>query len=110
MDNITVKGDILVGLTQNGSEIPTKYDLYQNYPNPFNPTTKIKFDLPKQSVVTLKIYDIAGREISSLINNQQYNAGAHSFDFNASNLASGVYFYRIQAGDFTEIKKMMLIK
>ena len=109
IDNVTVKGDILTGVTQNGSEIPTKYDLYQNYPNPFNPTTRIKFDLPKQSFVTIKLYDITGREVSRLVN-QEYNAGSYTVDYNGASLSSGIYFYRIEAGDFVSTKRMMLIK
>ena len=109
IDNVTVKGDILTGVTQNGTEIPTKYDLYQNYPNPFNPTTRIKFDLPKQSFVSIKLYDITGREVSKLVS-QEYNAGSYTVDYNAASLSSGIYFYRIEAGSFVSTKRMMLIK
>ena len=100
----------IVGIDPQSNVIPDRFSLYQNYPNPFNPSTTIKFDIPKQSIVTMKIYDIAGREVARLLNSVQYNAGAYAINFDASYLASGVYFYRIEAGDFVEIKKMMLIK
>lgn len=90
-------------------EIPKEYNLSQNYPNPFNPETNIKFSIPNNSFVKLTIYDITGKEIASLVN-EQLNAGDYSYNFNASDISSGVYFYRIEAGDFTEVKKMMLIK
>ena len=83
--------------------------MYQNYPNPFNPSTLISYQLPASMYVTLKIFDILGREIKTLVNEQQ-NAGKHSVQFNASNLSSGVYFYRIEAGQNTDIKKLLLIK
>jgi hypothetical protein len=89
--------------------IPKEYSLSQNYPNPFNPVTNIKYQLPKDGFVTLKIYDITGREIAKLVNEQK-PAGNYTVAFNGSNFASGVYFYRIQAGDFVQVKKMVLIK
>jgi hypothetical protein len=91
------------------NQIPKSYELSQNYPNPFNPVTKINYALPKQGFVTLKIYDITGREIQSLVNEVK-QAGYYTVDFNGSNLASGVYFYRIQSGDFVMTKRMVLIK
>lgn len=97
-----------VGLL-NGSLIPTKYSLYTNYPNPFNPVTKIKFDIPKVSFTVVKIYDILGNEVKVLVNEVK-QPGAYSVDFDASNFASGVYFYTIKANDFTDVKKMVLIK
>ncbi|HWQ81142.1 MAG TPA: T9SS type A sorting domain-containing protein [Ignavibacteria bacterium] len=90
--------------------IPTTFELHQNYPNPFNPSTKIAFDLPKDAKVKLVIYDILGREIKTLIHNEFRAAGKYITEFNGSNLASGVYFYRLQAGDFVSVKKMVLIK
>ncbi len=89
--------------------IPGTYALYQNYPNPFNPTTNIKFDIAKASNVKLVIYDILGREVRTLVNEFK-NPGAYEMKFDASNFASGTYFYRIEAGDFVEIKKMVLVK
>lgn len=90
--------------------IPNKYDLSQNYPNPFNPVTKINYDMPKDGKVNLRIYDITGREVAALINNEIQPAGYYTIAFNASNLSSGVYFYRLATGDFVSTKKMMLIK
>jgi len=91
------------------NQIPKSYDLSQNYPNPFNPVTKINYALPKQGFVTLKIYDITGREVKVLVNEFR-QAGYYTVDFNGSNLASGVYFYRIQSNDFIHTKRMVLIK
>jgi hypothetical protein len=93
--------------------IPKTFELYQNYPNPFNPITKIAFDLPKDGKVKLMIYDILGREIKTLINNEFRTAGKYITEFNGSGFASGVYFYRIQVSggkEFTAVKKMVLIK
>ncbi len=99
----------LTGVNPIGSEIPSVYSLSQNYPNPFNPTTKINFAIPKQGFVSLKIYDVLGREVRILVNEVK-SVGTYSVDFNASEFSSGVYFYRIIANDFTDIKRMMLIK
>lgn len=91
------------------SEVPASYELLQNFPNPFNPSTVIKFGLPKNGFVTLKVYDALGKEVAQLVNGN-LNAGTYNVDFNASRLSSGVYFYRISAGEFTEIRKMVLMK
>ncbi|MFA7361859.1 MAG: T9SS type A sorting domain-containing protein [Candidatus Kapaibacterium sp.] len=99
----------LTGITNNPNVIPSGYSLSQNYPNPFNPSTKINFALSKQGLVTLRIYDVLGREIRTLVNEVK-NAGRYTVDINASEFSSGVYFYRLQANDFTDIKRMMLIK
>jgi tetratricopeptide (TPR) repeat protein len=97
--------------------LPTEYNLYQNYPNPFNPTTVIRYDIPKQSTVEVIIFDILGRKVKTLVNNEQKQPGRYEASFNAGNLPSGVYFYRItatpiggQAGDYVSTKKMMLVK
>jgi hypothetical protein len=94
--------------------IPNKFDLSQNYPNPFNPTTKINFDLPADSKVTLVIYDVTGRQVAKLLNNELRTAGYYTMDFNGSSMASGIYFYRFiaeSAGKQTIIsKKMTLLK
>ena len=90
-------------------EVPEKLSLSQNYPNPFNPTTKISYELPISNYVSLKVYDVLGNEVGSLVNQKQ-NAGRYEINFDGSNLSSGVYFYKIQAGDFTAVKKMMLMK
>ncbi len=89
--------------------VPGTYALGQNYPNPFNPTTSIRFDIPKASNVKMVVYDILGREVRTLVNEFK-NPGAYELKFDASNLASGTYFYRIEAGDFVQIKKMVLVK
>jgi hypothetical protein len=95
------------GVTTVSSEIPKSYMLYQNYPNPFNPVTKIKFDLPKNSFVSLKIYDMLGREVTSLIN-EQMNAGSYEIPFEG--ISTGAYFYKLDASGFSDVKKMLMIK
>lgn len=89
--------------------LPTSFALEQNYPNPFNPTTTINFSMPEASRVTVKVYNVMGQLVSTLVN-REMNAGRHSVNFDASRLASGVYLYRIQAGSFTATRKMNLIK
>ena len=89
--------------------IPTEYSISQNYPNPFNPTTKIKFALPKTALTKIIIYDLIGREVQTLIN-KELEAGYHEISIDANNLTSGVYFYRVQSGDFIQTKKMILMK
>ncbi|HEY5535786.1 MAG TPA: S8/S53 family peptidase [Ignavibacteria bacterium] len=98
-----------IGITPIGSSVPDKYDLSQNYPNPFNPTTRIKFALPKNEFVNIKIYDILGKEVASIIN-ENLAAGFYEVEFNANNLASGMYFYKFETPAYKDIKKMMLIK
>ncbi len=97
------------GTGNNTSLVPNKYELSQNYPNPFNPTTKINFAIPKQGLVTMKIYDVLGREVRTLVNEVK-QAGNYTVDFNASEFASGVYFYKLTSGDFSDIKRMILVK
>ena len=92
-----------------GSELPKEFALNQNYPNPFNPTTQINYDLPQQSDVRLEVFNIQGQRVATLVNTSQ-NAGSHSVTFDASNLASGVYIYRLQASTTVLNKKMTLIK
>lgn len=91
------------------STLPKEYRLFENYPNPFNPSTTIKFSIPEKGFVTLAVYDAAGREVSTLVSSQ-INAGTHELSFNASGLASGLYFYKIAVNNFTDVKKMILIK
>ena len=91
------------------SALPTEFSLSQNYPNPFNPSTTIKFALPKSVRVTLKIYDALGSEVETLIN-KEMEAGYHQLDWNAGKYSSGMYIYRITAGDFNSVKKMMILK
>ena len=99
----------MVGIDENSNILPTSFSLEQNYPNPFNPSTTIKFAIPSDNKVVLKIYDILGREVTTLLNTQ-LKAGYHSIDWNASRLASGTYIYRLEAGNFTQVKKMILLK
>ena len=90
-------------------EIPNRFNLYQNYPNPFNPVTNIKFDIPKDENVNITLFDVLGREVLTLTNEFR-KAGKYNVMFDGSNLSSGTYFYRIEAGDFVDTKKMVLIK
>lgn len=98
-----------VGITPINLSTPVNFILFQNYPNPFNPTTTINYAIPKDMMVKIKVYDISGREITSLVNELK-QAGNHSVSFNGHNLASGVYLYKIEVGDFVQTKKMLLIK
>jgi N-acetylmuramoyl-L-alanine amidase/methionine-rich copper-binding protein CopC len=107
-DNMQTDSEI-IGVADEDNSIPKVYSLKQNYPNPFNPSTIISFDLPKASFVTLKIFDILGREVSALIN-ENMGAGRHSATFNGVNLPSGIYIYRLEAGEFVKSSKMMLVK
>jgi hypothetical protein len=91
------------------NEQPAKYNLYQNYPNPFNPVTQIRYEIPKQELVSLKVFDLLGREVATLVNEVK-QAGIYTYDFNGSDLSSGVYYYKIKAGDFSDVKRMILIK
>ncbi len=90
-------------------EIPTEYRLYSNFPNPFNPSTNIKFDIPKSSFVRISVFDVMGKEVTTLVN-EQLQPGTYETDWNASAFSSGVYFYRLNAGNFSETKRMLLIK
>ena len=120
--DITIQNLILIDvnrqkLTENEYEIvygippnfPTDYRLYQNYPNPFNSTTTIRFSIPEGNNVSLKVYYILGSEIETLINEEK-SARTHEIKWNAANLPSGVYFYQLKAGDYTSVKKMILMK
>ena len=91
------------------SNIVKGYSLSQNYPNPFNPSTTIIYQLPAQIHVTLKVFDVLGREIATLVNSVE-QPGYKSVNFNANNFASGVYYYRLQAGNFIETKKLVLLR
>ena len=98
----------LTGISDN-IETPVSFNLNQNYPNPFNPATKIEFTLPQSDFVVLKVYDILGEEVATIVNDK-LQAGKHTYQFDGSNRASGVYLYRITAGEFNQVKKMILIK
>ncbi|MBK8549963.1 MAG: T9SS type A sorting domain-containing protein [Ignavibacteria bacterium] len=99
----------LSGGKESGSVIPKEYALLQNYPNPFNPETSIKFDIPNLSDVKLSVYDITGREVSVLVN-EKLEPGSYSYKWNGAQFASGIYFFRVQAGSFIQTRKMALIK
>lgn len=91
------------------TKIPKEFELSQNYPNPFNPSTKISYSLQSSETVTLRVYDVLGHEVAMLVNQYQ-SAGSYTVSFDAGNLASGMYFYKLEAGSFQSIKKMMLLK
>lgn len=100
----------LVGIaTQSNNVVPEKFSLYQNYPNPFNPSTAINFDIPKRGNIKLEIFDLSGKLIEELLNEEK-TAGTYSVNFNAENLSSGVYIYKLTGTEFSQIRKMMLIK
>lgn len=107
--NTALKRTDGIGIQQISSNIPNGYILGQNYPNPFNPVTNIEFSIPKSSFVRLTVFDLTGREIAVPVN-KELKAGTYRVDFNSEMLSSGTYFYRINAGDFVETKKMILIK
>ncbi len=97
------------GVRKVSSDLPESYNLSQNYPNPFNPSTVIKYSIPKAGNVTLKVFNVLGKEVKTLVSGFQ-NAGTYKVDFNGEGLASGIYFYSLKAGNFVSVKKMMLIK
>lgn len=99
-----------IGIKNISSEVPAKYSLMQNYPNPFNPTTTIRFTVPKSSLVTIKVYNVTGQLVKVLTENEHTTPGLKEVKFSGEGLSSGIYFYTLQAGDFKETKKMMLIK
>ena len=101
--------DVVNGVEQLGSDIPASYELGQNYPNPFNPSTVINFSIPQSGLVTMKIFNILGQEVAELVNDVKA-AGSYEVSFDASNLTSGMYIYKIQSGNFSATKKMMLVK
>ena len=103
-------GDIHLSVDDEAnSEMPHAYRLSQNYPNPFNSSTRIDYQLPKTVLVVLKVFDVLGKEVETLVNERQ-NAGGYSVQFNASNLPSGVYFYRIEAGTYNDAQKLLLLR
>ena len=99
----------MVAVDENKATLPERFSLEQNYPNPFNPSTNIKFELPRTSQVNLSVFDILGHEVSVLVNERR-DEGVHEVTFDGFGLASGVYLYRLQAGDFISTKKMSVLK
>jgi hypothetical protein len=97
------------GISNLGNE-PLKFKLSQNFPNPFNPSTMINFVIPQKSAVSLNVYDISGKLVEKLINNEIKTEGSYSYEIDGSKLSSGIYYYRITAGKYTETKKMIMIK
>jgi hypothetical protein len=100
---------VIVGIKEAGSNLPTVFKLYDNYPNPFNPVTTIKYDIPKATHVKLTIFDMLGREVKVLFDGQR-SPGYYEIQWDATNFASGAYFYKLESEYFTDIKKMILIK
>ena len=92
------------------STVPDNYSLHQNYPKPFNPSTSIRFDIQKTANVSLEVYNVNGQRVATLINNEVVSPGTKEVSFNGSNLSSGIYYYTLRTGSFTDTKKMMLIK
>jgi hypothetical protein len=105
----TVKYNQLTGIKTSNASIPVNFKLYQNYPNPFNPITKIQYSIPQNGDVSLKVYDMLGREVQTLVNGYK-KAGDYSVIFDGSKLSSGVYIYKLQAEQYSDMKKMVLIK
>jgi hypothetical protein len=108
VDNLSFD-NLITSVPLSSSELPSKFNLAQNYPNPFNPSTTISFSLPSKSFVSLKIFDVVGREVATLVS-QELSAGNYKQQWNANGMPSGVYFYRLQSGSFTETKKLILLK
>ncbi len=99
----------LSAVDEAGNPVPEVYSLSQNYPNPFNPRTTIEYSIPMSGQVSLGVYDLLGREVAQLVDEEQ-SAGGHRVDFDGSDLSSGVYLYRLQAGDFSEVRSLVLLK
>lgn len=108
-NDLPYDGTVPVDVDDDPSSVPTEYSLSQNYPNPFNPVTTIRYDIPKETHVTLAIYDILGQKVAELVNELKVT-GRYQTIWNASSLSSGIYFYRIEAGDYVNVKKLMLMK
>jgi hypothetical protein len=108
--NSLIEWGVTVGIEEfDNSIIPEGYSLDQNYPNPFNPSTTIEFSLPKSEFVELKVYNILGKKAATLVANK-LNQGNHTYTFDGKNLASGIYYYQLTAGDYREVKKMIILK
>ena len=101
--------EMITSVESFSTELPTHFGLEQNYPNPFNPSTRIKFEVPSWRLVTLKVFDVLGREVATLLDGN-LKAGNYETTFDAKGLASGVYFYQMRAGEFTQTKRLILLK
>jgi len=107
--DLVLTEDALTSVETSTNNIVTNYALSQNYPNPFNPSTSISYQLPTSGLVTIKVYNVIGKEIATLVNEYQ-QSGSYSKEFSANGLTSGVYFYTIKSGNFTATKKMIFLK
>ncbi|MGA9408625.1 MAG: T9SS type A sorting domain-containing protein, partial [Bacteroidota bacterium] len=107
--NADYSGVVVTSVAEHLSILPDHFEMDQNYPNPFNPSTTIRYSVPTAGKVLMKIYNVLGQEVATLVNTQQ-SAGTYNVTFNASRLASGMYFYRISSGSFVQVKKMLLVK
>lgn len=101
--------DLVTGINEVINTVPAEYKLFSNYPNPFNPSTTIKFTIPKKDYVKLTVYNVLGKVVSELVNGTK-EAGTYEINFNAASLTSGIYFYKLESGSFSEVKKMMIVK
>ncbi len=100
---------VLVGVKLINSNVPEKFSLHQNFPNPFNPETNIRFEIPNSSFVKIIVFNSSGKEVKTIVN-ERLNTGSYEISFREENLSSGIYLYQLTAGEFTEVKKMLLIK
>jgi len=107
--SLKLKYDATVNVSETEDEIPNNFVLYSNYPNPYNNSTKISYEIPVQSNVSIILYDALGREVATLVNEVK-PSGKHQFSFVENNLVSGVYFYTLRAGNYSQTKKMILLK
>ena len=108
-DYVTIKYSQVTGISPNDKALTDDYNLFQNYPNPFNPATRLSFVTSTSSFVSLKVYDVLGNEVATLVNEEK-PAGKYEMDFDASSLPSSVYFYQLRAGNFIQTKKMILLR
>jgi len=108
VDNLSFD-NLITSVSLSSGKLPSKFDLAQNYPNPFNPATSISFDLPLKSFVLLKVFDLIGREVATIVSGE-LSAGTHTREWNAANMPSGIYFYRLQSDSFSETKKLVLMR
>ncbi|MBK9334062.1 MAG: T9SS type A sorting domain-containing protein [Ignavibacteria bacterium] len=99
----------LTSIQQIGNSVPGKFNLSQNFPNPFNPNTVISYELQSTGFAKLRVYDVLGNEVATLVNEKQ-NAGSYNVKFDGSKYSSGIYFYRLDAGEFSDTKRMILLK